>query len=113
MAHFGIICPAAIGHLNPMCVLGRELQRRNHQVTLFNIPDIGPKVISSGLNFEPIGQTNFPMGTLERHYQELGEISGLAAFKYTINWLNQETVTLLEELPDALKKAEVTALLVD
>ncbi|MGL5194801.1 MAG: glycosyltransferase [Chroococcales cyanobacterium] len=113
MAHFGIICPAAIGHLNPMCVLGRELQRRNHQVTLFNIPDIGSKVISSGLNFEPIGETKFPMGTLQHFYQELGEISGLAAFKYTINWLKQETVTLLEELPDALKKTGITALLVD
>lgn len=35
MTHFGIICPAAIGHLNPMCALGRELQRRGHRVTLF------------------------------------------------------------------------------
>jgi zeaxanthin glucosyltransferase len=60
MTHFAIICPSAIGHLNPMCVLGRELQRRNHQVTLFSIPDIRSKVINSGLNFETIGETEFP-----------------------------------------------------
>ena len=44
MTHFGIICPSAIGHLNPMCALGGELQRRNHRVTIFGIADIETKV---------------------------------------------------------------------
>lgn len=52
MPHFGIISPSAIGHLNPMCALGRELQRRNHQVTLFGIPDIRSKIIFRNLGLE-------------------------------------------------------------
>lgn len=47
MAHFAVICPAVIGHLNPRCVLGRELQRRGHQITLFGIPDVQLKVKQS------------------------------------------------------------------
>ena len=64
MTHFGIICPAAIGHLNPMCVLGRELQRRGHQVTLFGVLDIQPKVMKSGLGFWTIGEADFPVALI-------------------------------------------------
>ena len=39
MNHFGILCFPELGHLNPMIALGRELQRRGHNVTFFQIPD--------------------------------------------------------------------------
>lgn len=113
MTHFGIICPSAIGHLNPMCTLGRELQRRNNQVTLFILPDLRSQVINSGLNLEIIGATEFPIGSLEQNYKQLGEMSGIAAFKFTISLIKQETAMLLQELPEALKATGVEALLVD
>jgi len=113
MTHFAIICPPAIGHLNPMCALGRELQRRNHQVTLFSIPDIRSQVINSRLNFKTIGETEFPLGSMERKYKELGEMSGISGPKFTANWMEQETAMLLREFPEALKAAGVEALLVD
>ncbi len=113
MTHFGILCPAAIGHLNPMCVLGRELQRRGHHVTLFGIPDIQPKVRNSGLDFRTVGEAAFPIGALEQKYKQLGEMSGLAGLYFTVDWLQQETVMLFREAPDALKAEGVDALLVD
>ena len=113
MTHFGIICPAAIGHLNPMCVLGRELQKRGHQVTLFGIPDVQPKVMRSGLDFWTIGESEFPKGTLDQKYQELGKLSGLAGFNFTVRWIRQEAVMLFNEAPEALKAAGIGALLVD
>lgn len=113
MTHFGIICPAAIGHLNPMCVLGRELQRRGHQVTLFGIPDVQPKVMRSELDFWVIGEAEFPTGSLEQKYKQLGELSGLAGFKFTIDWMQQEAALLFAEAPAALTAAGVEALLVD
>lgn len=96
-----------------MCALGRELQRRNHQVTLFSIPDIRSKVINSGLNFETIGETELPLGSLERKYKQLGEMSGMPGFRFTANWIQQETALFLRELPEALKAAGIEALLVD
>ncbi len=113
MTHFGILCPAAIGHLNPMCALGRELQRRGHHVTLFGIPDIQPKVRNSGLDFWTIGEAEFPTGTLEHKYKQLGQMSGIAGLNFTVNWLQQETVMLFHDAPKALKAAGVEALLVD
>jgi hypothetical protein len=43
----------------------------------------------------------------------LGELSGLAGQDFTINWIQQETIMLLREAPEALKSAGVEALLVD
>ena len=113
MTHFGILCPAAIGHLNPMCALGRELLRRNHQVTLFGIPDIQSKVMNSLLDWQTIGEAEFPAGTLEQKYKQLGEMSGLAGLKFTVQWLKQETAMFFREVPEALKLAGIEALLVD
>jgi len=113
MTHFGILCPAAIGHLNPMCALGRELKRRGHQVTLFGIIDIQSKIMNSQLDFCAIGVAEFPAGKLEQIYKQLGGMSGIAGLKFTISWLQQETAMLLKEAPEALKNAGVEALLVD
>ncbi len=113
MTHFGIVCPAAIGHLNPMCVLGRELRRRGHRVTLFGIPDIQAKVIQAGLDFWTIGESEFPLGSLERIYKQLGEMSGLAAMNFTIDWLKRDTAMFLRDAPEALKEKGIEALLVD
>lgn len=113
MTHFGIICPGAIGHLNPMCVLGRELQRRGHHVTLFGVPDVQQKVMKSELNFWMIGEAEFPTGTLEQKYKQLGEMSGLTGLKFTVSWIQQETAMLFHEAPEALKAAGVEALLID
>lgn len=113
MTHFGILAPAAIGHLNPMSVLGRELQRRGHQVTLFGISDLELKMKHSGLNFWQIGETEFPLGYLEEYYKQLGQMSGVWGLKFTINGLKEETEMLLRDAPKALKKAEVEAIIVD
>lgn len=113
MTHFGIICPAAIGHLNPMCALGKELQRRNHRVTIFGIADIETKVKNSGLNFWLIGESEFPLGWLEPQYEKLGKMSGKKGRKFTIELILKETKMLFNNLPVAIKSAGVEALIVD
>jgi UDP:flavonoid glycosyltransferase YjiC (YdhE family) len=52
MARFGIFCPSAVGHLNPMCAIALELQRRGHIVILIGVPDALDKV--SGLNLKTV-----------------------------------------------------------
>ena len=113
MTHFAILAPAAIGHLNPMSVLGRELKRRGHQVTFFGIPDIEVKLRNSGLDFWSIGETEFPLGSLEEYYKELGKMSGVAGLKFTVNRLKISTQMLFDQAPNALKLAGVEAILVD
>lgn len=113
MTHFGIFCPGAIGHLNPMCALGRELRRRGHRVTLFGVPDVRLKTAKSGLEFYEIGTADFPLGSVEALYKQLGELSGLPGLKFSIQCFQKEATMLFQEAPTAIRQAGVEALLLD
>jgi zeaxanthin glucosyltransferase len=113
MTHFGIICPAATGHLNPMCTLGYELQQRGHRVTVVGILDAQPKTLAAGLEFRAIGESEFPQGRMGQLYADLGKLSGLAALQYTIGWIRDVAAMFLREAPQALEEIGVEALLVD
>lgn len=113
MTHFGIICPAVTGHLNPMTTLGYELQSRGHRVTVVGILDAEKKAHAAGLDFKAIAPLDYPYGTMARFSQELGKLSGLAALRYTINWIQKLTAILLQQAPQVIKTAGIEALLVD
>lgn len=113
MTHFGILCPSETGHLTPMLALGRELQRRGHDVTVFQLPDTQQKVLSAGLNCQLIGQSEFPLGSMRQRAAELGKLSGSAGVRYTIDFGKRVTAMTLRELPDAIRAVGVDTLLVD
>lgn len=112
MTHFGIICPAG-SHLNSMTTLGYELQRRGHRVTVVGILDGENKAHSVGLEFSAIAPSEYPYGTMAQFFEGLGKLSGLAALRYTINYLQKSTATLLQQAPKVIKDAGIEALLVD
>src|SRR4028119_690975 len=89
MTHFGIICPGSTGHLNTMLPLGQELQRRGHRVTLFGILDAQSKTFAAGLEFQAVGNEEFPTGAMAESFAQLGKLSGLAALQYTINMITK------------------------
>jgi MGT family glycosyltransferase len=113
MTHFGIISPPVSGHLNPFSALGRELQQRGHQVTFFQMPDIEAKILAEGLNFWPIGQSDHPLGSLKESIAQLGQLSGLAALRFTVKAIQKTTNMICRDAPQAIKAAGVDALLVD
>jgi zeaxanthin glucosyltransferase len=113
MPHIGLLCPTASGHLNPMTTLGHELNQRGHRVTLVGTLDAKPKVLAAGLEFRPIGEAEFPAGSTADSFAELGQLSGLDAFRYTITLFKKATDTLLREAPTAFQNAGVEALIID
>jgi zeaxanthin glucosyltransferase len=113
MTHFGLICPPATGHLNPMTALGYELQKRGHRVTLFGILDAQSKTLAAGLEFRAIGESEFPSGATLELFAQLGKLSGLPALRYTVAWIKKMAGIFLGEAPQVLKEAGVKALLVD
>ena len=113
MTHYGLICPAASGHLNPMTTLGYELKKEGHRVTLFGILDAEPKAIAAGLEFQSIGESDFPKGFMKELFTELGKMSGFAALRYTIKYIQQGAVVTLREVPTLIKQAGIDALIVD
>ncbi len=84
MTHFGILCFPELGHLNPMLALGRELQRRDHNVTFFAIPDVQQKVFSAAMNCQLIGEFEFPLGWTFQRKKEWGKLMGLSGVCYAI-----------------------------
>ena len=113
MTHFGIICPTAAGHLNPMTALGRELQRRGHQVTVLGILDAQRNALAAGLEFRAIAESECPPGSMAQVFAQLGKLNGLAAFRYTVSVFKESTALLLRDAPKAVKEAGIEALLVD
>jgi zeaxanthin glucosyltransferase len=111
MAHIGIISVPATGHLNPMTTLGYELKQRGHQVTVIGILDSKEKAEAAGLNFQAYAETDFPLGFTAATLVKIGELSGLAATRYTIEWLHQLTFRMMKEGLEAIRHAEVDLLL--
>ncbi|MGK7926925.1 MAG: glycosyltransferase [Spirulina sp.] len=113
MTHFGLICPTSSGHLNPMTTLGYELKNRDHHVTLVGFLDARAKTEAAGLNFLPIGESDFPLGAIAATLAELGTLRGMAAVKHTINVLARGAYVTLRDAPTVIKAAGIEALLVD
>lgn len=113
MTHFGILCPPAAGHLNPMTALGHELKRRGHRVTLLGVIDAQPKAVIAGLEFCVLGEAEYSIGSIEQSLSELGELSGLTALKYTINKYKEGATVILRDAPRAIREAGIDALLID
>ena len=113
MTHFGIICPASTGHLNPMTTLGYELKQRGHRVSVIGIEDARGKVEAAGLEFQAIGASDFPPGATIDLFTKLGNLSGLKAVQYTLSWIAKTADTVLRDAPEAVRTAGIEALLVD
>lgn len=113
MSHIGILCPGAIGHINPMCNLGSELQERGHSVTFLGPPDVRRKVSQTHLDFHEIGITDFPPNSLDAKYEQLGQLSGLAGIKFAITFFQEELKMFFREAPDAIRTLGIDLLLVD
>ncbi len=114
MTHFGILSPgAATGPLNTMLPLGQELQRRGHRVTLFGTPETQPKALAAGIEFQAIGEKDFPVGSTAESLTKLGQLRGLAALQYTIHLLKEISAITLRDAPALMKAAGVEALLVN
>ena len=113
MTHFGIISPPVPGHIHPFAALGRELIARGHRVTYLQMIDLEEKIRAEGLDFEAIGTTDHPRGSLPASLEALGRLKGLAALRFTIQAVAKTTLTMCREAPDAIRRLKIDALLVD
>lgn len=59
MTHFGMICPSGTQHINTMFPQTHKLRHRGHHITVFNIPDVKPKLLAVGFDFQVMGESKF------------------------------------------------------
>src|SRR5450756_548322 len=113
MARLGAFCFPGTGHINPMTALARRLEERGHRVVIFGIADTEARVRAAGIEFHRIGESDYPPGTLLQLDQRLGELKGLATFRFTVERVKNTARMILRDGPDAVRRAGVEALLVD
>lgn len=113
MTHFGILCPTASGHINSILPLGKELQKRGHRVTCFLTLDGEEAVKASGLEFQAIAPDRYPKGTSRRNLAEIGQLTGLAAVRRTVQLVADGTETAFQYLPDEFRRLGIDAVIAD
>jgi zeaxanthin glucosyltransferase len=113
MARLAMVGPVWVGHLNPMTTLGRELQRRGHEVTVLSFPEAAAGISKAGLQHHVIGENVFPLGEWERRTRELSVRQGFSAARYTILWLERIADVMLQELPRVLEGGRFDGLVMD
>lgn len=113
MARLGAFCFPATGHLNPMTALARSLQMRGHEVVIFGIADTEARVRAAGIEFYRIGMEDYPPGTLQALDEHLARLSGFAALRFTLQRVRDSGRMVRRDGPDAVRAANVEALLVD
>jgi MGT family glycosyltransferase len=113
MAHIGVLCPPTSGHLNPLATLGRELQRRGHRVTVFQLPGLRDRIEQEHLGFWPLGARDAATQDLEATLARLGTLSGLSALRFTVRSAARLAHLVFTHAPIALRDAAVDLVLVD
>jgi MGT family glycosyltransferase len=113
MARLGAFCFPGSGHINPMTAVARALELRGHSVVIFGIADIESRVQAAGIEFRQLGAADYPPGTLKLLDERLGELHGLASFRFTVERVKNTTRMILRDSPAAVREAGIDALLVD
>jgi len=113
MARLGAFCFPGTGHINPMTALARALQKRGHEVVIYGIADCEERVRAAGVEFYLIGEADYPLGNLRKLDERLGELKGLATFRFTVERVKNTARMILRDGPGAVRNSGVEALLVD
>lgn len=96
-----------------MTALARTLELRGHQVVLFGIADTEERVRAAGIRFHRIGDEEYPPGTLRTLDEHMARLKGVAALGFTLRRVRNSTRMVLCHGPQAVREAQVDALLVD
>lgn len=96
-----------------MAAVGRALIRRGHRVTFFHVPDLQASATTNGLEFSPLGQSDFPLGALPASIHKLSELKGRASLKYAVACACRISDLILRDGPAAMRRAAVDVLLAD
>ena len=96
-----------------MTALARRLEQRGHHVVIFGIADTEARIRAAGIEFHLIGVEDYPPGTLQKLDQRLGELSGLATFRFTVERVKNTARMVLRDGPDAVRAADLDAMLID
>ena len=113
MANIGCFSYSGVGHVSPLLALARRLQRRGHNVTFFQLADLKSRIEAAGIRHVGIGEDDLPAGSLARALEDLSRLEGTAAFERVIASVTRESLLVLRDAPELVRKHEIDFMLVD
>src|SRR5437660_1627678 len=105
--HFGVISPPVSGHIHPFRALGREWIARGNRVSVLHMPDLASRVQLEGLEFVAIGEGDHPLGSLPESLNQLAQLQGMGALRFTINAITRTTEMICRDAPEAIRRAGI------
>jgi MGT family glycosyltransferase len=110
----GFVSMPLSGHLNPMTALARRLQSRGNEVIFFGFPDVEPFARAAGLDFVPYGETEYPVGSIDKLYSSVAKLHGFEVVRHSCMDLNPDlTRVTFDHLAEKLAKTGIEALVID
>ncbi|MGI4840283.1 MAG: glycosyltransferase [Janthinobacterium lividum] len=113
MSHFAVVAPPYYSHFQALQALAGELLERGHQVTFFHQDDAARWLADPRIGFHPLGRGSHPPGSLAQALRDASRPGTPWGLRRIIRQLAATTTMLCNELPDALTKARVDAVLCD
>ncbi len=113
MAHFAVICPESPGHFNPMTTLIAALKTEGHQVTWIGTLDGAARAKRLNIDSIAVGQSEYPIGSLNSILKQLGQLSGWRAARFSLNAYLSAMEVLQRDCPQAIRDSGATALITD
>jgi zeaxanthin glucosyltransferase len=108
-----LLCPPAIGHVNPFLALADALRDLGHVPVFFQIADYSEKISEQGHLVRIYGEKAFPRGKWNAFSETFGALSGRAATDAFIAVMKERTTVAVQELPGILKAEGVGAIVAD
>ncbi|AXC10315.1 Zeaxanthin glucosyl transferase [Acidisarcina polymorpha] len=110
----GFISMPLTGHINPMIALARKLQSRGHDIVFIGVPDVGPYVLSAGLNFVSYCEEELPVGSSAGILAPAAKLHGMETTRWTIQGAGRAMFQLASQhLPRVIAETGVEALVLD
>lgn len=113
MSHFAVIAPGFYSHFQALQALSGVLLDRGHRVTFFQQADARQWLTDPRIDFCPLGADSHPPGSLDRILRRAANPGGPLGLRRVIRDVCDGTAMLCAELPAALAREGVDALLCD
>ncbi|NEQ68427.1 MAG: hypothetical protein F6K21_23585 [Symploca sp. SIO2D2] len=100
-------------HLNTVLAIGQELKKRGHQVIYYGFFDAKERVLAAGLEFCGIAEVEHPLGTNDKFQQQVSQMIGYDANKFSVKFVENQLSLYLSHLPNILKSASLDGFICD
>ena len=113
MVHFGIVTPPLAGHINALTALAVTLVERGYRVTLLGPLDARRWLADDRIGFHAIARDTHPKGALQDDTSRMGRLRGLFGVRGMIADLARLTDAVCRDVPPAIDRLGLDALIVD